>query len=145
MLNLSICITTLNACNYLQNCLRSINEQSDYLQPADGISNLNLPDSAHLVTSLSKLSFELIIVDNGSTDGTIEMLHQEYPNIKLILNGKNDGFAKPMNQAMRGKLGRFFSHPQPRHDHPAWCIKRIGCISGCPSRCWYMWSKGLKP
>jgi GT2 family glycosyltransferase len=108
MLNLSICITTLNACDYLQNCLHSIVEQSEYLQLADGVSNLDFPSSAHLETALNKLSFELIIVDNASDDGTVEMLQREYPDIKLILNGKNDGFARPMNQAMRASLGEFF-------------------------------------
>jgi hypothetical protein len=108
MLNLSICITTLNACDYLQNCLRSIFEQSEYLRSTDGDSNNDSPTSADLVDADNKLVFELIIVDNGSDDGTVEMLLREYPDIKLILNGRNDGFAKPMNQAMRAGLGDYF-------------------------------------
>ena len=37
--------------------------------------------------------FELIIVDNGSTDGTVEYL-QSLPDVKLILNNENQGFSK---------------------------------------------------
>jgi GT2 family glycosyltransferase len=108
MVNLSICITTLNACDYLQNCLRSIYEQSEYLQSTDGYSNLDFPSPPLLSTPLNKLTFELIIVDNASDDGTVDMLHRDYPEIKLFLNEKNDGFAKPMNQAMRASLGDYF-------------------------------------
>lgn len=108
MVNLSICITTLNACDYLQNCLRSIYEQSEYLQSANGDSNLDFTSPPLLSTPLNKLSFELIIVDNASDDGTVDMLHRDYPGIKLFLNEKNDGFAKPMNQAMRASLGEYF-------------------------------------
>jgi GT2 family glycosyltransferase len=107
MVDLSICIATLNACDYLRNCLQSIYEQSSYLKSEDPISAVHLPSSDQLSKSLNQLSFELIIVDNGSTDGTVEMLQREFPGIKLILNGRNDGFAKPVNQALRVSSGEY--------------------------------------
>ena len=44
------------------------------------------------------------MVDNGSNDGVAGMLHEEYPEVHLIENQINEGFTKPMNQALR--LGR---------------------------------------
>ena len=44
------------------------------------------------LTSIDKLNcpnIEIIVVDNGSSDGTREMLQNEYPDIKLISNGNN--------------------------------------------------------
>ena len=51
------------------------------------------------VESLFKYTkdFELIIVDNGSTDGTREYL-QSLNNVKLIFNDENIGFSKGNNQ-----------------------------------------------
>jgi GT2 family glycosyltransferase len=107
MLDLSICIVTLNACDYLRNCLRSIYEQSAYLVSADSVSAIPSPSSDLPLRSTDTLSFELTIVDNGSTDGTVEMLQQEFSAIQLIQNDKNDGFAKPINQALRVSSGNY--------------------------------------
>jgi GT2 family glycosyltransferase len=107
MVDLSICIVTLNACDYLQNCLRSIYEQSSFIVPADTISTKSLQASDQSSISPDKLSFELTIVDNGSADGTIEMLQREFSSIKLIQNGRNDGFAKPINQALSVSSGEY--------------------------------------
>lgn len=51
-------------------------------------------------------NFELIIVDNGSTDGTIEYL-KTVPNIKLILNKENLGYSKGNNQGIEVATGEF--------------------------------------
>ncbi len=48
--------------------------------------------------------FELIIVDNGSTDGTVEFLkdfEQSHNNVKVIYNSENLGFAKGCNQGIK--------------------------------------------
>lgn len=107
MVDLSICIVTLNACDYLRNCLHSITEQAAYLVSAGLPSRIPSPPGEVPPTNAEKLSFELIIVDNGSTDGTVEMLQQEFSVSKLILNGKNDGFARPINQALRASSGEY--------------------------------------
>ena len=44
---------------------------------------------------------ELIIVDNGSTDNSIDFLKQEYPQIRIIDNKKNYGFAEGYNKALK--------------------------------------------
>ncbi|MBN2146115.1 MAG: glycosyltransferase family 2 protein [Anaerolineales bacterium] len=82
-IDLSICIVTLNAADYLRDCLHSIAE------------------------NVAPLQAEIIVVDNHSTDGTLEMLENEFAGVAVIRNNQNDGFARPMNQAMRQSQGRY--------------------------------------
>ncbi|MFN4181036.1 MAG: glycosyltransferase family 2 protein, partial [Armatimonadota bacterium] len=42
-----------------------------------------------LMCSASKFSFEIIVVDNASTDGSAEMVQHEFPQVKLIANKFN--------------------------------------------------------
>jgi GT2 family glycosyltransferase len=106
MLDLSICITTLNASDYLQNCLQSICRQPAYLH-WEGAELAAPLDSSEQSTSQPRLEIELLIVDNGSTDDTVLMLKSEYSAAHLILNGRNQGFSKPYNQAIRQTQGRY--------------------------------------
>ena len=50
---------------------------------------------------------EIIVVDNNSSDGTVNMLRNYYPSILLIENNKNLGFAAANNQGLRVCRGRF--------------------------------------
>jgi len=72
----SICIATLNGKDYLKGCLTSIKEM-DYPQE----------------------KIEVIVVDNGSDDGSVEFLAKEFPDVVTIRNNKNKGFAAANNQA----------------------------------------------
>lgn len=45
--------------------------------------------------------FEIIVVDNASTDGSVTYLQEEYPNIKLITLNKNYGFSKAVNEGIK--------------------------------------------
>lgn len=49
-------------------------------------------------------SFEVIVVDNGSEDGSVSTLEDEFPQVTLIKNTRNVGFARASNQGML--LGR---------------------------------------
>jgi GT2 family glycosyltransferase len=45
--------------------------------------------------------FQVWLVDNGSTDGSVEFLRDRYPNVHLICNPDNRGFAEANNQGIR--------------------------------------------
>ncbi len=77
---LSALIVTYNGWHYLNTCLRSI-EASD-----------------HPVT-------EIVVVDNGSIDGTAEKLHAAYPGVRLIHNAGNAGFIRAVNQGLAAVTG----------------------------------------
>jgi len=79
---LSICIVNYQARDYLNNCLRSI------------IANSPQGD------------YEIIVVDNGSTDGSVKLLQADFPKVTIIENPANLGFTAPMNQALRRASGQ---------------------------------------
>ncbi len=43
---------------------------------------------------------ETIVVDNGSGDGTVEMMRQDWPEVRLVANATNEGFTKANNRAI---------------------------------------------
>ena len=49
--------------------------------------------------------FEFLVIDNASTDGTAEMVHEKYPSVKLIRNEKNMGLSFCHNIAMESFEG----------------------------------------
>jgi len=83
MPEISICIVSYNACQYLADCLRS------------------------LLAAPPRRSFEMIVVDNGSQDGTAELVQNEFPQVILIRNAGNGGYTRPMNQALRAATGTY--------------------------------------
>ncbi len=82
-MSLSICIVNWNTRDLLRACLCSI-----YAYPPDE-------------------PFEVIVVDNGSTDGSAEMVRREFPQVILIANAENRGYAGGNNQAMEQAQGEF--------------------------------------
>lgn len=84
MAKISIIILNWNTRDLLAQCLTSIDEHKGDLQ------------------------LEIIVVDNASTDGSQAMLKQNYPQILLIANEQNTGFAKGNNQAMQVAHGDYF-------------------------------------
>jgi len=86
---LSICIVSFQARDYLRDSLFSIREY-----PLDG-------------------TYETIVVYNGSTDGTISMLQEEFPETIVIQNQDNKGFTGPMNQALHQGQGKYLLQLNP--------------------------------
>lgn len=59
-----------------------------------------------LFQSQTQYPFEVWVVDNASADNTVDMVSQEFPQVKLIANDDNLGFAKANNQAIRQASGK---------------------------------------
>jgi GT2 family glycosyltransferase len=53
------------------------------------------------------VEFEVIVVDNASEDGSAQMVKNEFPNVILLQNKKNLGFAAANNQAFKVTKGRY--------------------------------------
>ena len=51
--------------------------------------------------TIDKISFEVWLVDNASIDGSVEAVKQKYPDVKIIQNTKNLGFAAANNIALK--------------------------------------------
>ena len=83
MIKLSILIPTLNVCQMLKACLESIKQFT--------------PDG----------TYEIIIADNASSDGTLEMLEANFPDIRVLASDKNEGFTKPVNRLLKEARGGF--------------------------------------
>jgi len=54
------------------------------------------------------VSFEVIVVDNASSDGSAQMVTEKFPRVKLLRNQENFGFARGNNQAAELASGAFF-------------------------------------
>jgi GT2 family glycosyltransferase len=76
-MELSIVIVNWNVKDLLAQCLTSIYSSSNYRD------------------------IEVIVIDNASTDGSGEMIKSEFPQVKLIVNKRNCGFAASCNQGIR--------------------------------------------
>ena len=54
-----------------------------------------------------EITFEVIVVDNGSIDGSQNMVKKKFPQVKLILNKDNLGFTKANNQGIKIAKGKY--------------------------------------
>ncbi len=88
MIDVAVIIVSWNVRNYLADCLRSV--------------------AADL--RVSRLNGEVWVVDNASTDGTVALLADLFPQVHVIVNQDNVGFGAANNQGMRAASAR-----QPRY------------------------------
>ena len=66
-----------------------------------------LKDNLRALFESQNINFEVFVVDNNSADGTTEMVKNVYPEVKLITNQENLGFAKANNQAIKLASGKY--------------------------------------
>lgn len=60
-----------------------------------------------LYDTTAGLDLETFVVDNGSTDDSLESVRREFPSVQIIENGANLGFAAANNRALRQARGRY--------------------------------------
>jgi GT2 family glycosyltransferase len=94
--DVSVIIVTWNGRAYLDDCLRAVGAQQG-------------------------VSFETILVDNGSTDGTREFVQERFPWVRLVPLRDNRGFAGGNNAGARAARGRFVAFlNNDTIAHPDW-------------------------
>lgn len=73
-------------------------------------SKAHIADAVESVLKQTESSFELVFVDGGSDDGTLEYIEQvKWPH-KVVLNGVRGGIANAMNRGITAAHGRFVAH-----------------------------------
>lgn len=82
-MKLSIIIVSYKTKELLKNCLKSVFD-----------SKIDFP-------------FEVIVIDNNSEDGSIEMVKEEFKKVKLVVNKENVGYGKANNQGMKIAKGEY--------------------------------------
>jgi GT2 family glycosyltransferase len=101
MMDLSIIIVDWNTKEYLLPCLKSIFEEGQ------------------------GTGWEVIVVDNGTRDGSREELKKVFPSAHLIENEKNFGFAKAANQGLQKASGRYALLLNPDTQVKSGAIERL--------------------
>lgn len=57
--------------------------------------------------ALKNTKAEVFVVDNNSVDGSIDLVRQKFPQVKLIVNDTNTGFSVANNQALKQAIGKY--------------------------------------
>ncbi|MDP3025605.1 MAG: glycosyltransferase family 2 protein [candidate division Zixibacteria bacterium] len=93
-IKLSIIIVNWNVQELLKECLNSI------------------------FLNFSEENYEVIVIDNASEDDSVERIKEKFPQVKLIVNKENYGFAKACNQGLKIARGEylFLLNPDARVD-----------------------------
>ncbi len=82
-MKLSVIIVNYNVRAYLEQCLRTVFE------------------------AMEQVSGDVYVVDNQSTDGSVEMVREKFPKVKLIANTENVGFSRANNQAIKASEAEY--------------------------------------
>jgi len=82
-MKLSVIIVNYNVQYFLENCLNSVYNSS------------------------KDLDFEVLVVDNNSVDGSLQMLKEKFPQTTIIANKDNKGFSKANNQGIKIAKGEY--------------------------------------
>ena len=78
--------------------------------------------------SLMKLTYsniEILLSDNGSHDGSVGYIRENFPTVKIVENGTNLGFAEGNNVAMRKAQGKYIFTLNPDTDIDSECIQPL--------------------
>lgn len=110
MIDVSVCIVSWNVLPFLRSCLQSLKKIS------------------------RDVSFEVTVVDNASSDGSPRMVRESFPEVELIQNPENRGFAAACNRAMKKSRGRYILLLNPDAELTAGAVKEmVGFLDERPS------------
>ncbi len=105
---ISVIIPTWNRCELLLRCLDSLAAQT--------------------------VESNLVVIDNGSTDGTAETIEACYPQVRLIRNSTNLGFARAVNQGIRETDSPFLALlNNDTEADPAWIASGLAALTSLPA------------
>lgn len=110
-MRLSVIIVNWNARRYLERCLESLQAQS-------------------------YADLELIVVDNGSTDGSVEMLRQRFAEVIVLAERENLGFAEGGNRGIQASSGEWIC--LLNNDtvvEPGWAQAMADAAARAPAEC----------
>lgn len=62
---------------------------------------------ASVIATLDSISYEIIVVDNNSTDGSVDMMRTEFPSVKVVASKDNLGFGKANNRGVALSTGKY--------------------------------------
>mgnify|MGYP001217608445 CR=1 FL=1 len=82
-MKLSVVIVNYNVKHFLEQCLHSVRKAS------------------------AGVPCEVFVVDNNSVDGSVKMVKEKFPEVKIIANQENLGFSKANNQAIKLAVGEY--------------------------------------
>lgn len=82
-MELSVVILNYNVCHFLRQCILSVQK------------------------AIQEIEAEIIVIDNNSSDGSTEMIKNEFPELLLIENKENIGFGRANNQAVSYAKGKY--------------------------------------
>ena len=83
--DISVILVGLNACDFIRGCVESLRK-----------------------ARWRGYTYEIIYIDNGSKDQTLEMLKDTFPEVKVIANSANMGYCKAANQGAEIAGGRYY-------------------------------------
>ncbi len=102
-MDLSIIIVNWNACDLLRHCLSSIE------------------------ANRCDLSMEVIVVDNASSDASIQMVEHEFPQVKLIASQENLGYTGGNNLGAKHVRGRYLLILNPDTEIVGDALQKMVC------------------
>jgi len=103
----SVIVLNHNGVKYLEKCFRSL-------------ETLNYPDD----------KLELMLVDNASTDGSVEYVRTNFPQVRIVRNPQNLGFAQGNNMGAEQAKGKYVAFiNNDARTHPDWLIELVKSIS----------------
>lgn len=82
-MDVSVIIVNYNTRELLKNCIQSI------------------------INKTRDLTYEIVVVDNNSSDNSVAMIKNLFPKVKIIVSRQNEGFAKANNKGARQSSGKY--------------------------------------